>query len=140
MAAAQSVVLILTVLVTSVASYLYNDGRDTHLKGVLHVAMAIGIVGTGLFIAAEALSRPASAVPECDWSNLGDDLRPECESTGEASRDAAIKSWLHFRSSYIVGPTVEFTGVAAGGMLGLLAASATGRRPSDGRDRQIFFD
>lgn len=140
MAAAQFGVLLLTVLAAGVVSFMYNDGHGTHVKTALQVAAAIGIVGTGLFIAAESLSRPASAVPQCDWLNLGDDLRPRCESTSEASRRAGTESSLHFRSRYIVAPTVEFAGVAAGGVVGLLAAAATRRSATDGRDRQIFFD
>ncbi len=76
MAAAQWAVLLLTVLAAGLASYLYNDGRDHHIRLVLQAGVVIGLVGTALFFVGEVLSTPASAVPQCDWSNLGEDLRP----------------------------------------------------------------
>ena len=140
MAAAQWAVLSLTVVAAGLASYLYNDGRDHHTRLVLRAGVVIGLVGSALFFVAEVLSTPASAVPQCDWTNLGEDLRPQCETTAEAARRAANESGRHFVSNYIIGPSVEFAAVAVGGVVGLLGATATRGRRSDGRPRQIFFD
>jgi len=140
MAAVQWAVLLSTVVTAGVASYLYNDGRDHHIRLVLRASVVIGFVGTALFFVGEARSTPASAVPQCDWSNLGEDLLPRCETTAEAARRAADESGRHFISSYLIGPTVEFVAVAVGGVGGLLTAAATRRRPSDGRSWKVLAD
>jgi hypothetical protein len=139
MAVVQWVVLSLTLVTAGLASYLYNDGRDHHIK-LVHASIVIGLVGTALFVVSEALSTPASSLPQCDWSNLDEDLAPQCETDAEASWRAANESGRHFVSSYIIGPTVEFAAVTVGGVLGLLGAMATRRRPSDGRPREIYVD
>lgn len=140
MAAVQWIVLVLTVVATAVAAYLYNDGHDRALKPMLVAVAVIGAVGTGLFWIGELMTPPASAVPQCDWSDLGDDLSPSCESSSEAARRAAGESGDHFVSSYLIGPTVEFLGVCAGGVIGWLVAKATRRKPTDGREGRILMD
>lgn len=140
MAAAQWVVLVLTVLATAVASYLYNDGFDRALKPMLVAVAVIGAVGTGLFFLSEALTPTASSLPHCDWSNLDDNFRPQCESRGEAMRRAAHESGAHVLSSYVIGPSLEFVAVCAGGASGWLLAKASKRKPTDGRRGRIAFN
>lgn len=139
MEAAQWAVLSLTALAAGLVSYFYNDGRDHHARLVLRADVVIGLVGTALFILG-GLSPPASSVPQCDWSNPGDDLEPQCETTGEASHRAANESGGEFLDDFVIGPAYEFIGVVAGGTVGLLVAKATRRRPPDGRQALLLFD
>lgn len=140
MVAVQWLVVALSAVAAGLASFFYNDGRDHHLKLTLQAGAVIAFTGTALFYVGEALTPPASAVPQCDWTDLGDDLTPDCESSAEASSRAAGESLDHFVSSYLVGPIVEFAAVVGGGLVGFIAAGSTGRSPSDGRPRRVLVD
>lgn len=140
MEALQLIVLVLTVVATAVATYLYNDGHDRALKPMLVTVAVIGAVGTGLFWLGEAMTTPASAVPRCDFSDVGPDLSPTCESSGEASRRAAGESGSHVLSSYVIGPVVEGLGLGVGGAVGWLVAKATRQKPTDGRRGRILLE
>jgi len=140
MAVAQWIVLALTVVATAVATYLHNDGHDRALKPVLVAVAVIGAVGTGLFWIGELITPLPSAVPQCDWSDLGDDLSPHCESSEDAVRRAAGESGDHVLSSFVIGPTVEFVGVSAGAAVGWLLAKASRRKPTDRREGRILMD
>lgn len=137
---AQWAVTCSVMLAAGLASYFYNDGRDRHLESVLRAAAVIGAIGTGLFFVGEALATPPSGVPECDWSNLDQDLRPDCETPGQASRRAAGEGASHFVSSYLVGPAIEMGATTVGAIAGFLVALTTTRHPTDGRARRVMVD
>ena len=140
MGAVQWLVIALTAVAAALASFFYNDGRDHHLKLTLQAGAVIAFTGMVLFYVGEALTPPVNAAPQCAWTDLDDDLTPNCESSAEASRRAAEESLGHFVSTYLVGPTVELAAVVAGGLVGFVAAGATGRSPSDGRPRRVLVD
>lgn len=137
--ATQWLVLGCTVIAAGVASYLYNDGRDRYLGAVVTALAVIGAVGIGLNVLAAAVTGPPTAVPSCDWSDLDDEFRPSCESQAQATTRAAAESrqWL---ASEGTGIALEIVGVAVGGGIGLVVASATHRRPADGRPRRLMPD
>jgi hypothetical protein len=137
---AQSVVLGLTVVAAGMATFFFNDGRDNQLKRTTLAAAVIGATGTVLFFVGEALTAPASAVPRCEWTDVGNDLSPRCESSGEASRRAAEQSLDHLTSGYLLGPALEGAATLGGAAVGLAAAMVTRRAPSDGRRRRLLID
>jgi hypothetical protein len=57
MAAVQWVALLLTAMAAGLASYLYNDGRDDHIRLVLQAGVATGMVGTALFLGSTRVLR-----------------------------------------------------------------------------------
>lgn len=139
MLVAQWLVLGCTVIAAGVASFLYNDGRDRYLGAVVTACAVIGAVGIGLSVLAAAVTGPPTAVPSCDWSDLDDELRPRCESQAQAAARAAAESrqWL---ASAGTGIALETVGVTISGGIGLLVATATHHRPTDGRPRRLMLD
>jgi hypothetical protein len=139
-AVAQWVVTFLTASAAGLSTYLYNDGRDRSLALVLRAAAVIGVVGTVLFFASQAATPPPSSAPECDWSNIGPDLRPDCETTAEASRRAAGEGLSNLASTVLIGPMIEGAALTVGAVAGFLVAIATARRPTDGRAPRLVID
>jgi hypothetical protein len=133
-------VVVLAAILSLIATFLYCDGHDRPLGAVLKVIAAVSAIGFGLALVSAALTNPASSVPECTYRTEHGQVVADCESTGEASRRAAGEAGSDFVERYIVGPIRDGAIVFAAGLVGMFAARATARRPTDGRRMRVITE
>lgn len=134
----QFAILVLSVLLAGVASFLYADGHDHPWGVVVAIGSAVGAVGLGLVFLNYAVTGPPSALPRDCGFQLGADglLDYECEeSWAEAQRRAARESGSQFVSDWVIGPTVEFGASLVAAVVGYGIARVTTRTPPEGHER-----
>jgi hypothetical protein len=140
--AASTFILIATAVLGGVASFHYNDGRDDQVRKTLLASAAVGAVGIGLSLLASVMWDDAHRykAPDCTFEWNGSEFDSVCTDPNPSQSEAAHQSLSHFADMYLVGPVKESAATLVGGACGLVAASATGRRPKDGRKPRLLVD